>query len=295
MKVVKKHARAISLLILLCAYLTAFAVGAVVFVLCPPSFSPVVSSLIANIAATLVIFLFSLGFNNSSFYDPYWSVAPFILAVYWSVNYGNPSSYTDTIILLVILLWSFRLTLNFIRGWGGLLHEDWRYVALRQENPKSYWIINLGGIHLFPTMIVFAAMMPVYVFLHRENISGDYNYIFWGAVLSFTGTLFELIADDELRKHKLQKEQKRIISTGLWKYSRHPNYFGEVIFWWGLWIMMFGVNKQFWWTVTGAFSITLMFVFISIPMIEKKIIQTRPEYKEYQKKVSMLFPWFSKK
>lgn len=288
----KKNSFSMAILLLLAAYIAALAGGLMIFILCPPQISPVLSSLAADIGATLVIFLFSWAFKNSSFYDPYWSVLPFVIALYWSVTYGNPASLADTIILLVILLWAIRLTLNFLRGWKGLSQEDWRYKALRLQSGKYFGIVNLLGIHIFPTLIVFAGMMPVYVYLHRENITEDYNYIFWGSLLSLTGTLVELIADEQLRAFKLKNDYHKTIDIGLWRTSRHPNYLGEIMFWWGLWIMMMGVNGQFWWTVTGALSITLMFIFISIPMIEKKAMLNKPDYKNYKKKVSMIIPWF---
>jgi len=291
----KKLSKPVSILILLAAYIAAMGGAMLVFILCPTYFSPVLSSVLASIGATVVIYLFSTGYKNSSFYDPYWSVSPFVLAIYWSVTYGNPSSFTDTIILVVILLWSLRLTLNFLRGWKGIRQEDWRYVMLRQRSGKYFWLINLAGIHLFPTFIVFTGMMPVYVFLHRANIAEDYNYIFWGFLFSFTGILIELAADEQLRTFRKAKGHAAFINSGLWKYSRHPNYFGEIIYWWGLWIMMMGVNQQFWWTGFGAVLITLMFFVLSIPMMEKRSLVTRPGYEAYRKKVSMLIPWFAKK
>ena len=292
---VKQYTRTFSLWMLFVAYVVAISAGYIIFLVCPSTFSPVLSSLIADLGATLVIYLFSLGFNNSSFYDPYWSVIPFVLALYWSVNYGNPASMTDTIILVVILLWSLRLTSNFIRGWNGIDQEDWRYGALKTQSPRLYWLTNLTGIHLFPTLLVFTGMMPVYVFMHRENIPEDYNYVLGGGLLSVAGTTIELIADEQLRRFKKQHGPNESIRSGLWNFTRHPNYFGEILFWWGLWIMMMGINNLFWWTGMGALAITMMFVFISIPMMEKKSLQTKQGYKQYIKDVSMLIPWFSRK
>jgi steroid 5-alpha reductase family enzyme len=296
MRIIRRNSKPVSLIILLAAYIMAWAVGLLIFYVCPPDISPVLSSLYADIGAALVIYLFSFAFNNSSFYDPYWSVAPFVLSIYWSVTFGNPSSFTDTIILLVILLWSFRLTLNFLRGWRGIRHEDWRYLSLKKQFPKYYWFVSLFGIHLLPTLIVFTAIMPSYVYLHRANIVEDFSVIFWGGLISIAGTVIELIADEQLTMFREKfKDHKHNIDTGVWKYSRHPNYFGEIIFWWGLWIMMMGVNYQFWWTFTGALAVTLMFIFISIPMMEKRAMQNKPGYKEYRQKVSMIIPWFQKK
>ena len=87
---------------------------------------------------------------------------------------------------------------------------------------------------------------------------------------------------------------KKCIDEGLWRISRHPNYFGEVTVWWGLYIMLFGLTYQFDLYILAPLSMTLLFVFISIPMLEKKILKTRPEYKLYQEQVSMLIPYVRK-
>jgi steroid 5-alpha reductase family enzyme len=96
------------------------------------------------------------------------------------------------------------------------------------------------------------------------------------------------------RFRKAHVGEKKCIDEGLWRLSRHPNYFGEVTVWWGLYIMLFGLTYQFDLYILAPLSMTLLFVFISIPMMEKKILKTRPEYKLYQEQVSMLVPFLRK-
>jgi steroid 5-alpha reductase family enzyme len=81
------------------------------------------------------------------------------------------------------------------------------------------------------------------------------------------------------------------MNKGLWRYSRHPNYFGEVSFWWGLYFFGLAANASYWWTIAGPIAITLLFLFISIPMMDKRSKERRPEYAEHMKKISALVPW----
>jgi steroid 5-alpha reductase family enzyme len=116
--------------------------------------------LLPNLAATLVIFLFSVIFRNSSFYDPYWSVVPVWIAAGWFL-WGNQTFDATRAYLLMalIVLYALRLTINWVRGWPGLHHQDWRYDDIKQKTGKAYWLVSFLGIHYFPTMIVFASMM----------------------------------------------------------------------------------------------------------------------------------------
>ena len=98
--------------------------------------------------------------------------------------------------------------------------------------------------------------------------------------------IYEIISDQQLYKFK-KSDTNGIIEVGLWKYSRHPNYYGEILFWWGLFI--YSVNNNFY-LIICPISMTLMFLYISIPWIENKILLTRPQYKDYQNRIHILFP-----
>jgi len=250
----------------------------------------VLVALIADVVATLVVFIFSTIFSNASLYDPYWSAAPLVIAWYW-LQTGWVSG-GSVVAMAAIIFWGIRLTSNWLRGWHGLSHEDWRYVMLRAKNPKWYWFTNLMGIHLFPTLMVFMGMLPVY-FIFYEG--GTANIIVGiGYLLATIAVFIELVADEQLRAFKKQAANGEFITTGLWRYSRHPNYFGEILFWFSLWVMLMGIAPAFWWTGIGFVAMLLMFVFASIPMMEKKNRKSKPGYDTYISKVSMLIPWISK-
>lgn len=245
-----------------------------------------------DVVATVVVFIFSIAFHNSSLYDPYWSVAPPLIALFWIKNgFNQLAAY---LMLFAILFWAIRLTLNWARGWQGLAHEDWRYKMLREKNPKLYPVTNFFGIHLFPTLMVFLGMLPVYIVTSQTVIrTVSIPILIVGLILSLAATIIQLVADEQMRSFKIKAEPDRYINTGLWKFSRHPNYFGEILFWTGLWVMQMAVVPTCWWTSIGFVAMLCMFLLASIPMMEEKNRKSKVGYEEYRKRVSVLIPWKS--
>ena len=127
------------------------------------------SVLAADIVGTIVIWLAGMPLSNASFYDPYWSVAPVPIALYWWWLGDFDTSLRDVLFIIVLFAWAIRLTTNWIRDWPGLHHEDWRYQDLRAQNGKLYQLVNLTGICGFPTLLVFMGMLPAYVVLASDN------------------------------------------------------------------------------------------------------------------------------
>jgi steroid 5-alpha reductase family enzyme len=271
------------------AYLLAIATGiAALFALPVPQ---PWDAFAADVIATLVIFGFSLRYRNSSFYDPYWSVIPPLLAVYWMWSHpGIPNSPRTMLVMALVWLWALRLTANWTVHWGGLQHEDWRYPIVRARAGKAAVWADLFGIHLFPTVQVFLGCLPVYAVMNRGDVP-----LGWLDALAFVVTLgaimIETVADLQLHAFIAKRSPGAFIDTGLWAWSRHPNYFGELSFWWGL--MLFGLAAaptQWWWIVPGALAMTAMFVFASIPFMDKRSLERRPAYCEHMRKVSALVP-----
>ncbi|MHA1307128.1 MAG: DUF1295 domain-containing protein [Candidatus Heimdallarchaeota archaeon] len=134
---------------------------------------PLWLTLIADVGATIVIFIFSVIFNNVSFYDPYWSIQPvfIVVVVYWMLlpKASGASLLRQIIILIIVSFYAIRLTMNWIRGWKGLKHEDWRYVKFRNEKPKLFWFIAFTGLEMMPTLIVYLACIPLYPALVLSN------------------------------------------------------------------------------------------------------------------------------
>ena len=279
----KKLTKNNSLLIVFACYLIAIVCSSV-FIYLFKGNNLIWTLLYADIIATVVIYIASYIFKNSSIYDPYWSVIPPFLLLFWILNLDFINIFNASLLIFSVLFWAIRLTYNWLRGWQGLSHEDWRYIDLKNKTGKYYQLVNFSGIHLFPTIIVFVCCLPFkIILLSNTNIN-----IFIGFIICLIGVLYEIISDQQLHHFK-QNNKKSIIKTGLWKYSRHPNYYGEILFWWGLFI--YACNSINHLTlIIWPILMTSMFLFISIPWIENKILLTRPGYRDYQKEVNILLP-----
>jgi len=266
----------------------AFSAGLLVFKL-SSNMHVLVSTFLADIATTLVVWGFGILFSNSSIYDPYWSVAPVVILLCWIIIKGVSFSVIDILFLVAVIVWGIRLTINWAIRWKGLHHQDWRYTMLKERSPRLWFFTNLIGINIMPTVIVFIALIPAYFGIGSERGVNSLNII--GITICIGAILIESIADlqmDLFIKGRSYKNQ--YIDQGLWRYSRHPNYFGEISFWWGIWLMQMGTAPQIWATVIGPILVTLLFIFVSIPMMEKHILTSIPTYSRYQKQVAVLKP-----
>ncbi len=250
----------------------------------------------ADLAATMAVFIFSRAFNNTSFYDAYWSVAPATVALWLALGPGSVAGLTlrQGVVLALVGLYAVRLTFNWARGWSGLTHEDWRYVDLRKKTGKLYWVVSLLGLHVMPTVMVLLGLIPLHAAL-VVNPSGFGAIDVVAAVVTLGAIVIETVADEQLRNFRRQKrEDGEICTVGLWGWSRHPNYFGEMSFWFGL--FLFGIAAgAAWWSGVGFVAMIGLFAGASIPMAERRSLMRRPHYAEHQRRVSMIVPWFPKK
>ena len=197
---------------------------------------PIWIAAIADLVGTVIIFLFSYLRKNSSLYDPYWSVIPILIAAYFLyLGQDTPANGARAMLsLTMVCLWSIRLTWNWARSWPGLHHEDWRYISLAKKTGSFYWLVSFTGIHLFPTIMVFLGCLPLYPAL--AGSSAPFNgFDLLATGICLVAIAFEFYADNQLLAFRRKPENKgQVCATGLWKYSRHPNYFGEAFFWLGL-------------------------------------------------------------
>ena len=256
---------------------------------------PLLVALTADVAATLVVFAFSVALDNSSMYDPYWSAAPLPIALYFALQSGRALAGIGArgwLVLGLVAVWAVRLTYNFLRGWHGLAHEDWRYVDMRQKTGRAYWLVSLFGIHLFPTLMVFGGCLPLYAALATD--ARPLNFIdAIAALVTGLAIAIEAIADAQLRRFRLRRERRpdEIMDRGLWAWSRHPNYFGEMAFWWGLWLFALAAGPGNAWTAAGALAITLMFHLVSVRLLETRMLERRPAYAERVRRVPAFVPY----
>ena len=290
----KSMTRAFSLCAL--AYVIALCV-AVIIVYALGDRHPILIVFTADIAATLVIYAFARVFRNASFYDPYWSVAPLAIVLYYTLvaSSGDVVLIRQVFVVTLVFIWGIRLTLNWARQWRGLGHEDWRYANFRSKSKGWFWIVELMGIEMMPTTIVFLGCLSLYPALATGT--NPFGVLDWIAIVVTAGAIIlETTADEQLRKFvKANSKPGKIMSTGLWAYSRHPNYLGEIMLWWGLFLFALSADLSYWWVVVGPVAMTLLFIFISIPMMDKRSLERKPGYEEHMRKVPAMFPWVPKK
>lgn len=271
----------------LLAYVAA-AVGAVVAGYLARDLHPWAVVAIADGVATVIVFAFSVAHDNSSFYDAYWSVAPPLIAAYFA--YDATASPRFVLAVVLVTIWAARLTFNWWRRWDGLAHEDWRYVDLRAQTGRAYWLVSLLGLHGFPTVLVYFGCLPLWVVANGDAPLGPIDVA--AVVVTGGAILIEAIADQQLRAHVLGGEADRILDRGLWRWSRHPNYFGELMFWWGIALFGFAAGSHAWFVYAGALGMTGLFVFVSVPMVEKRARERRgAAFAAYAARTSRLVPW----
>ena len=239
-----------------------------------------------HIYATLFVYFGSLVLKNSSLYDPFWSVAPLAIVIYLATISEN-SVLINLIILIPIIFWGIRLTRNWIIGWPGLNHEDFRYIDLK----NTYWIKseinNLFGIHLFPTLIVNLSLYPLlYVFTYEISITFS---LCISLLFTLLAVVLETIADEQMRNFRNNPANNgKTMKFKLWKYSRHPNYLGELLFWFG--ICLIGINSDAApiLIILCPIPMMMLFIFVSCPLMDERSLKNRSDYQEYMEKTSQL-------
>jgi steroid 5-alpha reductase family enzyme len=248
-----------------------------------------------SVVTFLVLFaifgwIISLGTKNVTHVDSMWSIF-FVIAM--AVVAVNQTEITDRHIAFItaLLLWASRLSIYLtIRNWGA--PEDIRYRNIRANNEPNFHIKSIYIIFLLQAFLAAIIVLPVVAILIDER-PYDVKDKLSLAIILF-GLVFQTIADTQLSNF-LKKDNKRaVLSTGLWKYSRHPNYFGECLIWWGFFIAAIG--DYFWVILLSPILMTVLLLKISgVGLMEQTITSRRPGYKNYVKNTSSFLPWPPKK
>ena len=277
-----KQNRTASFVVVTLVYIIATVVGVLAYRTL--TFDWWLSLLIADATATVVTFVFSLIFKNASVYDPYWSVQPPVILVAFAM--GRELTLFGILLLAVVSFWALRLTANWAYTFGDLTHEDWRYRMLREKTGRWYPVINFVGIHAVPTLVVWGCTLPA-VFAIREGLSlSVLSAVF--LALSLFAALLQGTADVQMHRYRKHRDGA-FCRSGLWKYSRHPNYLGEILRWWGVGLSVVAACPAAWGYLVGALANTALFLFVSIPLADGR--QSRKEgFAEYKKQTRMLLP-----
>ena len=276
--------RRISQLLCISIYIVSFYLA---YVLLPESINFIwLKITIWHVNATIFIYLGSVLLKNSSLYDPFWSVAPVPIVIYLSIQSEN-SILLKMLVIFPILLWATRLTRNWVISWEGFHHEDFRYIDLKNTNKYKAEFNNFFGIHLFPTFIVNICLYPLlYIFINDVDVN---IYLYISSIITFLAVILEAVADEQMRKFRSDPKNKgKTMKYKLWRYSRHPNYLGEIGFWFGIYFM--GISSGFapLWLIVCPLAMLLLFVFVSCPMMDERSLKNRPNYREYMDNTSQL-------
>ena len=248
------------------------------------------SLFVADVVATIIVWAFGLLYENVSVYDPYWSVFPPVAFLLWAF-YTGVWSLPVILLLIASWFWGWRLTRNWVITFKGIGHEDWRYTKYRSLHPVLFHLINFFGLNMVPTLVVFAAMLPG-LKLYENPLSFkftsavSFGLLFLGFVICLIAPTIQLIADKQSHDFRAAHPGE-VCNVGLWKHGRHPNYFGEILFWWGIWIMYVpfgGID----WFILGPIAMTALFLGISIPLMEQRQLANKPGYAEYRRQTRIL-------
>ena len=288
------------LIIILLSYIIAFGIGLFSYLTLDDSdilknsdidekYRQLIIIFISNVISTIIIWFIGVLINTASTYDPYWSVQTPVIFICLLIKHGN-LNVGNLIYLELILFWAIRLTYNYTKTFHDITYIDWRYNQIRESTGKFYQIVNLLGICLVPTIIVYAASIPSFLYV-MDDLNLEYIQ-FIGFIIILASVLIEMKADIDIHEFKkIRSSRNEIIRIGLWKYSRHPNYFGEICFWYGVaFVYIFCDFTKKWYYIFGAILNNALFLGISIPLAEKNLRKYKEGYDEYKKNTSMLIP-----
>jgi steroid 5-alpha reductase family enzyme len=234
-----------------------------------------------------IVFLLAWLKEDNSIVDIFWGLGFILVAGYSTIASGNLSTHAILMNLLVVL-WAGRLSsFILIRNWG--MPEDFRYKAWR-DSWKFFRVRSYLQIFMLQGFFMLVIAYPVY--LSNSQLRNDLQATdVLGILLFATGFCFEVVGDLQLKRFKALPENKgKIITTGLWKYTRHPNYFGESLLWWGIGFLALSVPGG-WVALASPLVITLLLRFVSgVPMLETKY-EGRPDWEAYKRKTAPFVPF----
>jgi steroid 5-alpha reductase family enzyme len=270
---------------------------------------PVTSAFIVGVGYGIFQYFIAIITRNASIFDVHWSVLP---ASVYVIHYAlHPSSHPDALrwvlVTGAIWAWGMRLTGNWLKK-GGLGFEDFRYQNYRRQmSPVVFQVFSFWVLFVLQSAMVLAMTMPAWYALRAPGRPvGALDWIALAIVLGaiaiewiadLQGMAFRARREAHRKLHpedlEGQPEYPRFPTQGLWRYSRHPNYFGEIMVWWGIYLFAVAQSGEWLnWTIVGPLTINGLFLGGSIALTEKHELSRKPEYAEYQRRTSRLVPWF---
>jgi steroid 5-alpha reductase family enzyme len=239
-----------------------------------------------------VVWGVSLVLKKASIADPFWGLGFVVVAGYYHLSTAN-ESLRKVIVLLLVTIWGLRLFGYLLwRSYGK--PEDYRYAQFRKEyGEHRYWWVSFFQVFVLQGILLWLISAPLLSAQYYDQQPGWLDAIAIGFWL--VGFIFEAGGDYQLVKFKSNPANKgKVLNTGFWRYTRHPNYFGDACVWWGF--GLFSVAAGSYWPVLGSVLITFLLVKVSgVAMLERSLKTTKPEYSEYIRKTNAFLPWIPRK
>ena len=251
-------------------------------------------NLVVVLAAMICLWLISLKLRDASIMDIFWGPG-FVLVAWVSFFVANGFWGRKWIVALLVTFWGLRLALHIARrniGQG----EDPRYRAWRKKYGDRFWWVSLFSVFLLQGILMWVISLSV---MTAQTASEPGRFIWLdivGILVWIIGFLFEAIGDWQLARFRSDPESKgKVMDQGLWAYTRHPNYFGESLMWWGLFLITL-TDISHLWTVISPLVITFLLLRVSgVALLERNITKRRPKYEAYIQRTNAFIPWFPKK
>jgi steroid 5-alpha reductase family enzyme len=243
----------------------------------------------AILALMTLVWLLSLARRDASIVDVFWGLG-FVLAAWIYVASSETRAPRGVLAAALATLWGLRLALHILwrsRGRG----EDYRYRAMRERDPAGFPSRSLLTVFWLQALLLWAVSAPLFQ-AQRAGPAGLTGIDGVGLALFVIGFLFEAVGDVQLARFQRDRANTgRVMDRGLWRYTRHPNYFGDALLWWGFFCLALATPGS-WWTLLSPALMTLLLMRVSgVTLLERKLRETRPDYLRYAERTSAFFPW----
>ena len=251
------------------------------------SLEAALAGLAVVLAAMTVLWLVSLKLEDASIVDPFWGPGFLLVAVTYFLVDGDYGTRGRVVVALVVF-WASRLAWHlWVRNREE--GEDKRYTEMREKRGDAFWWQSLFTVFWLQAVLLWLISAPLHGAIVSTAPLGLWDVV--GALLFAVGFSFEAVADSQLARFKAHPANEGLVlDTGLWRYSRHPNYFGEALLWWGLYL--FAVGGGAYWSIIGPLTITFLLLKVSgVTMLEENLKRSKPGYEEYVRKTSAFLPW----
>lgn len=240
-----------------------------------------------------LLWIVSIPLKNVSIVDPFWGIG-FIVATSVYFFFEGEMLSRNILVYVLVSIWGLRLSIYLlIRNYGK--GEDFRYQEFRRQyGPNRYWWFSLFQVFLLQGALIMFVSLPI-LGVRTHTITNELNAIDYFAVLVWiVGFLFESIGDYQLARFKKDATNKgKVLNTGLWRYTRHPNYFGDAAVWWSF--GLFSLSSGAYWHIVGSILMTYLIIKISgVSLLETSLNKAKPKYKEYIAKTNAFLPWLPK-